>query len=68
VEIVIDTSGELADTEPAAQGEGRAAGRRNPSSRCAPTAPEVEIDHLVAASLSAQAGTRAAAPRIPEAR
>ena len=67
-EIVIDTSGELADTEPRRATDVLRVVPKSLVVLRAWVAPEVEIDHSVAASLSAQAGTQAAAPRIPEAR
>ncbi len=66
-EIVIDTSGELADTEPRRATDVLPVVAKSLVVLRAWVAPEVEIDHSVAASLSAQAGTQAAAPRIPEA-
>ena len=66
-EIVIDTSGELADTEPRRATDVLRVVAKSLVVLRAWVAPEVEIDHSVAASLSAQAGTQAAAPRIPEA-
>jgi isoamylase len=65
-EIVIDTSGELADTEPRTARDVLPVVAKSLVVLRAWVAPEVEIDHSVAASLSAQAGTQAAAPRIPE--
>jgi isoamylase len=65
-EIVIDTSGELADTEPRRATDVLPVVAKSLVVLRAWVAPEVEIDHSVAASLSAQAGTQAAAPRIPE--
>jgi len=67
-EIVIDTSGELADTEPRKATDVLQVVAKSLVVLRAWVAPEVEIDHSVAASLSAQAGTQAAAPRIPEVR
>ena len=67
-EIVIDTSGELADTEPRRATDVLRVVAKSLVVLRAWVAPEVEIDHSVAASLSAQAGTQAAAPRIPEIR
>ena len=66
-EIVIDTSGELADTEPRRATDVLRVVAKSLVVLRAWVAPEVEIDHSVAASLSAQAGTQAAAPRMPEA-
>ncbi|MBC7403982.1 MAG: glycogen debranching protein GlgX [Microbacteriaceae bacterium] len=65
-EIVIDTSGELADTKPRTARDVLPVVAKSLVVLRAWVAPEVEIDHSVAASLSAQAGTQAAAPRIPE--
>ena len=67
-EIVIDSSGELADTEPRRATDVLQVVAKSLVVLRAWVAPEVEIDHSVAASLSAQAGTQAAAPRIPEIR
>ena len=67
-EIVIDTSGELADTEPRRATDVLRVVAKSLVVLRAWVAPEVEIDHSVAASLSAQAGTQAAAPRISEIR
>jgi isoamylase len=65
-EIVIDTSGELADSAPRRAGDTLPVIAKSLVVMRAWVAPEVEIDHSVAASLSAQAGTQAAAPRRPE--
>ncbi|MES2092387.1 MAG: glycogen debranching protein GlgX [Actinomycetota bacterium] len=65
-EIVIDTSGELADTEPLKATDVLSVVAKSLVVLRAWEAPEVEIDHSVAASLSAQAGTQAASPRRPE--
>ncbi len=65
-EIVIDTSGELADTDPLKATDVLSVVAKSLVVLRAWEAPEVEIDHSVAASLSAQAGTQAASPRRPE--
>ncbi len=65
-EIVIDTSGELADSEPRTAGDVLPVMAKSLVVLRAWVAPEAEIDHSVAASLSAQAGTQTAAPRRPE--
>ena len=65
-EIVIDTSGELADSAPRAAGTVLPVINKSLVVLRAWVAPEVEIDHSVAASLSAQANTQSAAPRHPE--
>jgi glycogen operon protein len=65
-EIVIDTSGELADSAPRKAGDRIPVMTKSLVVLRAWTAAETEVDHSVAASLSAQAATQSLPARRPE--
>jgi glycogen operon protein len=65
-EIVIDTSGELADSAPRKAGDRLPVMTKSLVVLRAWTSAEVEVDHSVAASLSAQAATQSLPARRPE--
>jgi glycogen operon protein len=65
-EIVIDTSGELADSAPRKAGDRIPIMAKSLVVLRAWTAVEIEVDHSVAASLSAQAATQSSPARRPE--